>query len=335
VKLLEERATGKSIEKFESSRGDGAFQVFFVPLDEAKTFDDSDRATTPQRDHDKIENSFGESTGNELVLGESIEARCSDSDPKFYPGKVAAIKDGGQYDIAFDDGDKGLGTDRLRIRRSGEKEKGKLVVGQRVEARYGGGKKLFWGKVMAVEEDGKSYAIRYEDGDIERSVKRPLILAQCGPTKKPVPVSTETAAPLEKPSVRTSSTAPSHGDGDVALVVGESIEARCSDSDPNFYPGKVTTVKGDGKYDIAFADGDKGPGTDRLRIRRSGEKEKGKLVVGQRVEARYGGGKKLFWGKVMAVEEDGKSYAIRYEDGDIERSVKRPLILAQCAAPSS
>ena len=284
-----------------------------------------------------------------LAMGESIEARHGGG-PKFYPGTVTAVHaDDNTYDIAYADGDKESHVKRLRIRRSDEKQKRELAVGTVVEARYGGGQKMYDG-VITASHGNDLFSISYADGDVETSVKRPFIEAQCQSKVAPVVsnVGTSGAEATVKPAVMTSkanpegtaavaTTSPSAGPAASAqanasdpLSVGESIEARHGGG-PKFYPGTVTAVHADDNtYDIAYADGDKESHVKRLRIRRAGEKQKRELAVGTVVEARFGGGQKMFDG-VITASHGNDLFSISYADGDVETSVKRQLIEAQCA----
>jgi hypothetical protein len=117
-----------------------------------------------------------------LSIGERVEARCNDVDPRFYSGKIVALKPNDKYDIAFDDGDDGNDVPRIRIRRPGEQEMKDLIVGDIVEARHHGGKTLRFGRVVASDSANGTHNIEYEDGEMEREVHRNLIIASSGPT---------------------------------------------------------------------------------------------------------------------------------------------------------
>jgi hypothetical protein len=57
-------------------------------------------------------------------------------------------------------------------------------------------------------------------------------------------------------------------------------------------------------------------------------------VVGQKVEARFGGKKRYYPGKVSAVSDDGK-YSILYDDGETEKKVDLMMIRVVGEPPSS
>ena len=81
--------------------------------------------------------------------------------------------------VRFDDGDEEKGVSALRVRWEGARMKKTLSAGAYVEARYGGGQKLFPGTVTK-RNPGKdnTYLVTYDDGDTEKSVKREFIMAE-------------------------------------------------------------------------------------------------------------------------------------------------------------
>jgi hypothetical protein len=122
------------------------------------------------------------------------------------------------------------------------------------------------------------------------------------------------------------------GDTGDALKEGDTVESRHGGQD-QWFGAKVTTAHGDGSCDLTYDDGDKEKKVLRHRIRRKGDKDRPTLTEGEVVDCRYGGGKKLFPGKIAKVHDDGLgnlSYDVLYNDGDKELKLKRNLIEAAC-----
>jgi hypothetical protein len=137
-----------------------------------------------------------------LAVGAAVEARFRGG-PKYFPGTVLGVFCDGEhvdvgadssapwpedraamlkalsYDVRFDDGDEEKGVSALRVRWEGARMKKTLSAGAYVEARYGGGQKLFPGTVTK-RNPGKdnTYLVTYDDGDTEKSVKREFIMAE-------------------------------------------------------------------------------------------------------------------------------------------------------------
>jgi hypothetical protein len=104
------------------------------------------------------------------------------------------------------------------------------------------------------------------------------------------------------------------------LSVGEKVEVRHGGG-AEYFPGTVMAALDDGKYDIAFSDGDRESNIARDMIVRSDRA----LEVGAKVQARHGGGPEFFPAKVGKVNAD-RTYELRYEDGDSEPNVARHRI---------
>ena len=141
--------------------------------------------------------------GEALSKGERIEARPQGM-PTFYPGVITSINPGSNgtaYGILYDDGEKEAMVKRLRIRKPGFGQRYTLSTGTRIEAHFqgqSGRNSLYDGVISAVNSDG-TYDITYNDGDIEKSVKRNLIYAICDVKKKKGEAgnkSTESNAPI-------------------------------------------------------------------------------------------------------------------------------------------
>lgn len=261
----------------------------------------------------------------QLQRGDLVEARYKGG-KRFYKGKIMRVNINGTYDIAYDDGDRERGVSAEDVRSlkeattgRGDREGGRdppgLRVGSLVEARYQRGRKWFKGKITRVNTDG-SFNIAYDDGDQETRVPASLV-------RSLEDEGTETALEEEH-----------------ELSRGDLVEALFKNG-RKYYKGKIVRRNSDGTYAIHYDDGDRELRVSRDKIRPLGDPDKfstrskspsrtsrgfgdespiGEIQRGDRVEARFRGGRKYFKGKIMRVNADG-TYDIAYDDGDRDRSV--------------
>ena len=66
---------------------------------------------------------------------------------------------------------------------SPEREAAKFAAGDAVEARFGGKKKWYAGKILKVL-DGARYEVEYDDGDVEKGVDEEMIRALAAPRRR-------------------------------------------------------------------------------------------------------------------------------------------------------
>jgi hypothetical protein len=186
------------VASFELTSGGGAFRILLKPLPRATT---AAVASAPPLESSASSSSSGVQQGDDgtakptkpvpetkvkedkpLAKGERIEARPKGIS-QFHPGTISSINPGSKgvtYGVAYDDGENEFSVKRIRVRRPGEKQRGALSVGTRVEAHYGGQPSrdtLFDGCIAKVNGDG-TYNVEYDDGDKEASLARNLIYAQ-------------------------------------------------------------------------------------------------------------------------------------------------------------
>ena len=90
-----------------------------------------------------------------------------------------------------------------------------------------------------------------------------------------------------------------------------------------WYGGTISRVSEEGKYDIAFDDGEVDYGINEELIRTP--KEFPKFQVGTKVDANYRGKGRWFPGVIGSIAQDG-SYTITYDDGEEESGVKGTFI---------
>jgi hypothetical protein len=120
------------------------------------------------------------SPGLPLEVGHRVEARCAVDGKTFirdrwFEGVVEAVIEPAEvYSILFDDGDRQPKVQRYQIRRKRAKRLTPYEKDEKVDARHGGGKKLYPGRIDCVNAD-HSYDVSYADGDKEEGVPIEMI----------------------------------------------------------------------------------------------------------------------------------------------------------------
>ena len=300
----------------------------------------SKKSKSSNRSDESGFDSGSDGDSSSLKRGSKVEANYGGRG-KWYAGKIERTNSNGTYDVTYDDGDKERGVPKDRIRevskRTGsgkhsrnnsdfgnsdaEKE---LERGSAVEANYNGRGKWYKGKIARVNSDG-TYDVEYDDGDMEKRVKKSFIKLVGGHSRN---------------SQRGSDDERSDADDDGPLEVETKVEAR--------FRGRSTWIKGtvvranrNGTYRIKYDNGDEEKFVKREYIRVAkrgrgrgrggddsdfgGSDAEDEFERGDKVEARYGGRSKWYKGKISMVHDDG-TFDVLYEDGDKERRVKKNLI---------
>ncbi len=164
--------------------------------------------------------------------------------------------------------------------------------GQKIEARYGGKKRFYPGVISKADGNGL-YQILYDDGEMEDNVAGSLIRGK------------ETQAKA------------------TTFAKGQRIEARYGGK-TRYYPGSITALKDDGRYDVLYDDGGTESNVEESLIRVSGD---GQTAIGlsnevgsafskgEKVEARYQGKNRYYSGVISKSSGTGK-YHILYDDGE-------------------
>ncbi|DAZ98959.1 TPA: hypothetical protein N0F65_000491 [Lagenidium giganteum] len=251
-----------------------------------------------------------------LAVGDAVQAKYKGG-KKLYSGKITRVHADGTYDIKYEDGDVETRVSKANIvapedaaAPSGSPTKSQqrrvLAVGDIVQARYKGGKKLYKGEIKRVRSDG-TYDIEYEDGDVETRVDPAMITADDN-----VGQDSDMEASSKK-----------------RISAGDAVQARYKGG-KKLYHGKVLRVHSDGTLDIQYEDGDVERRVDPAMVVDNSAKSESKRspTVGETVQARYKGGKKLYPGKVIRAHSDG-TFDIQYEDGDVEKRVEALMIVGQ------
>jgi hypothetical protein len=115
---------------------------------------------------------------------------------------------------------------------------------------------------------------------------------------------------------------------------GTKVEGR-HDGGPHWFNATVTTSEGRGGnsvYSLTYEDGDKEDNVARHRVRKPDDKERKILCKGEKIDARHGGeqGKALFPGRITNVHDGAELFDITYDDGDVEKAVKRSMLHGLC-----
>jgi len=232
-----------------------------------------------------------EASSDEFQVGDRVEARFKGG-RKFFPGEIVRANVDGSFSIVYDDVDRETRVPRQFIRKlkgNSSHEAELLEVGTRVEARFKNGRKYFKGEITRKYANGK-YDISYDDGDRERMVSRDNIR-----------IIENTGTSLPK------------------LAKGSRVEARFRNR-RKFSKGEIARVNGDGTFDVDFDDGCKERRVLETNIKILDEEEPKLLRKGDRVKAKFRGGRKMYNGTIERVLPGGLS-DVKFDDGDFERGI--------------
>ena len=330
---------------------DGTFSIRYDDGDVETRVDPSLIRVRPGEDNDDRDQMHdsedpSDEHSHKFERGEAVEARFKGK-AKYYPGRVLRVKPSGACDIRYNDGDterdvrpslirKLSTTSSPRRTREGSNhnlasDDSDFSVGDEVEARFRGKSKFFAGKITRRNRDG-SYNVRYNDGDVESNVASHLIR--------------RSQASIKRNSSRQMNVESSDSEAEERFQRGERIEARFKGK-AKFFKGKITAVNSDGTYNIRYDDGDTEYDVKPALIRKDGPSERRRasqrsesprrsghdrfdiededIAVGDEVEARFRGNNKWYPGVVEKENLDG-TFDIMYDDGDLDRSVKRSFV---------
>ncbi len=186
-------------------------------------------------------------------------------------------------------------------------------LGSRVKARFQGGKNFYPGVITAVRQNGSSYDIKYDDGDMEQNVSRDMFRNISNHEEEP-PIS------LSEEDGMNRNTKQLKNNTFNELIVGSRIEARFRGGN-KFYPGIITSCQDDSTYSVLYDDGDREHGVKKTNIRllcegdavveggdsgdASNEETHFQKFVGKIVEARFKGNDEWYQGDVLEIQHDG------------------------------
>jgi len=242
------------------------------------------------------------------------------------PARVSHVCEDGTYDVIFEDGNEetGLEVENLRYVR--------FFKGERVRARFGGGKKFRAAQIVSVHEDN-TYDIREErdEGDIERHVHAGSIRRAQRQFKRDATVEARFEGGH---NWRTGRVHRLNSDGTVDIkydddgniergvtsdlvrmkfLCGDFVEARF-EARKRLFAGVITRVN-DGTYDIKYDDGDR---ERDVQARMIGFL---RFDVDEGVEVRRKGSQRFDRGVVLRVHENEETLDVKYEDGEVNRRV--------------
>ncbi|GBG34086.1 ADP-ribosylation factor [Hondaea fermentalgiana] len=102
-----------------------------------------------------------------FALGQQVYANFYDKD-RWFPGKVKWMHPDGTYQVAYDDGDVEEHVEPYNML----PVNGRIITpGSRVEVSYKGSGRFFTGTISAINEDGLTYQVAYDDGDKETAAQ--------------------------------------------------------------------------------------------------------------------------------------------------------------------
>lgn len=108
----------------------------------------------------------------------------------------------------------------------------------------------------------------------------------------------------------------------VIFANGEAVEANFSGKGA-WYGGKVTWTNPDGTLNITYDDGDAEEGVEPWNV---APQHGPPIAAGTRVDARFRGKAQVFAGSVQGINEDGQTYTVAFDDGDVDRNAQRAWI---------
>ena len=234
---------------------------------------------------------------------------------KYYKGKIMRVRLNGTYDILYDDGnmEQSLHPSLIRTVSSSPKRNTDMDEpireGSRIECNFRGRGKYYPGKISRVRLNG-TYDVAYDDGEAESGVTADMI----------------------KTVASSSGSRLSPRRDEEALREGSKIECNFRGRG-KYYPGKISRVRLNGTYDVAYDDGEAEAGVtaDMIKSMSAGKVALEPYRIGDKVEGNFRCKGKWFPGRISRVRLDG-TYDVDYTDGEKEERLPmdmlRPLDLA-------
>lgn len=322
---------------------DGTYDVRYKDGDSERSVDRGLIRRAGENGVDPTASRVDATTAGSFLAGDEVEARFGGRS-RWFPAKVKRKNRDGTYYLLYADGDEERSVENDMMRRVNRKDDydnrlphgreesrpgrqragstealgssapGRYQIGDKVEARFGGRSRWFKATVQRENSDG-TYSLLYANGDRERAVDTDLIRSIGG---------------NDESKGGEMSTSEAHR-------VGDEIEARYKRG-RKWYPGVVRAVNIDGTYDIRYKDGDSERGVEAALVRHSSgaagrdnfrnpetQAAASDFNVGDKVEARFGGGGRWFKATVKQTNRDG-TLDLFYADGDKERGVESYLV---------
>ena len=184
--------------------------------------------------------------------------------------------------------------DRSRSRSRSPRGGGRLREGDKIEADYRGRGRFYPGKISRDRGD-ETYDIDYDDGERETRVAKRLIKKKGG-SRSPSPKRGRKLCEGAKVQARYRMGASVEIPFDSLFLFFPNSGGRSK-----FYPGRIERDRGDGTYDIYYDDGEKetrvleelikaeDAGSSDDERKRDDDRGRGRMRVGDKIEARYRG----------------------------------------------
>lgn len=274
----------------------------------------------------------GELEGEGFIQGALVLANYRGRG-KWYPGHIAAICDGGNFDIDYDDGEQesAVAVQHLKLRDPEEPPlhyqpivatvapsatTTAFRVGMGVECNYLGKGRWYPGRIVVANRD-LTFDVTFVDGTSEDSVE-PERLRLPGSAVPPATPAPAIVAPLQE---------------------GDKVEGNYRGKG-TWYPGVVDRVRQDGSIDIDYDDGEREVRVAREYTRppRSAVTTSApisvQLVEGLKVEGNYRGKGRWYSARIDRVRADG-TYDLDYDDGESESRIVADRIRVVTTASTS
>ena len=245
-------------------------------------------------------------------IGARAFAPAQGSD-ELYPCKVKATNGDGTLELLFDDGEEDPGAEASAMAPEPDEAR-QFAVGERVHAFATGDEEKIYPGCISKENDDGTYAITFDDGDVEDEV--------------PLSKITQRQPIVARQPSQTSAVATKQ------FAVGDAVRSRCKGGSERF-AAKIFSVHLDGStYDVLFFDGDRNGAVPESRIVQDGAPplRAGDAVT---VPAEATGLSAACPGKVYRLHSDG-TCDVKYTrpSGATERKRGIPAALLSKAPPA-
>lgn len=344
---------------------DGTWQVTFDDgeINDHVTQDEIVEVQEEQTEDDDPPNS---PLGNQLSLGTRVEAKVAGW-KKPYWGKITSVVEPEKvFEVTFDDGEVLGDVQRSEIvkvlgqgtaKPQSQSQQNQYSVGTRISAKVQGWKKAYTGRIESLNQDGKSFKVRFDDGEFHNNVK-----------------AEEIESVLEQESQSSNSS------NDDLIPLGSRVTVRM----PGWkqaYPGSIKSMDANGAYQVVFDDGEiqdsvpfcmieeivespeedsssnsssssptsteedptkskeqfskalieevlpTGPDTNSTVIKGNHNMMEGLMKnsgfsIGDKVRAKISGWNEAYPGVITSINDGGSSYKISFDDGDVQDCVE-------------
>ncbi|OQR89054.1 hypothetical protein ACHHYP_06498, partial [Achlya hypogyna] len=156
------------------------------------------------------------------------------------------------------------------------------------------------GELLQIRAAARAYVVKLKDGTLKKNVPFDDVEKYAGGA----------GSPAKKPILLVNT------DAVVAFAVDDVVEALFKGG-KSYYRGRITRVRPDGAYDIAYDDGDSETNVAPEKVRLCAPAPSTKLLPeGTRVEAKLKPQGKHYPGKITKAHKGSGSYDVAFDDGD-------------------